>query len=113
MKKTHYLLINRQCNFSLVVNIKVITRIQNVKYLGVIIDNCLNWSSHIKQLSLQMARYSGVLYRYRRNQAYARCMLYYSLIQSRLQNSVEKCYQYGFARNTIIREAKYYIGRNT
>ena len=70
--KTHYLMLdkqlNRSCstNFNISLNSINIKRIKSIKYLGTYIDKILNWSSHIQHLSLQLARYSGFLYRIRK-----------------------------------------------
>ena len=60
--KTTYLLSNKQphvqvCSkFRLHVNKSLLERENAVKYLGVWIDDKLNWSAHIKNLSLQLAK---------------------------------------------------------
>ena len=65
--KTHYLLLDKQLNcscstnFNIPLNSLVIKRIKSIKYLGIYIDENLNWSCHIQHLSLQLARYSGLL----------------------------------------------------
>ena len=40
-------------------------KIDSVKYLGVLIDDKLNWSAHIHALSLQLAKYCSMLYHIR------------------------------------------------
>ena len=90
--KTYYLLLdkllNRSCstNFNISLNSNNIKRIKSTKFLGIYIDENLNWSCHIQHLSLQLARYSGLLYRIRNFlDRKTLCMLYYSLIYSRIQ----------------------------
>ena len=41
----------------------MLKRTENVKYLDVYLDDKLHWSYHVKYLSLQLARYSGIFYR--------------------------------------------------
>ena len=63
-----------------------------VKYLGLFIDQNLNWISHIKSLSFHPARYSGLFYKLRLHNnlkllyqiTYVQ-LLYHSLINSKLQ----------------------------
>ena len=106
--KTHYLLfdkqLNRSCstNFNISLNSIDIKRIKSIKYLRIYIDENLNWSCHIQHLSLQLARYSGLLYRIRnfldRNTL---CMLYYLLIYSRIQYGIVT---WGTANKTLMQE---------
>ena len=42
-----------------------IKREQSVKYLGVIVDEKLNWSSHLKQIETKLAFASSVIYKTR------------------------------------------------
>ena len=64
--KTNYLLILKQPkktvheNFVIHLNDKTLKRSSTVKYLGLFIDDTLNWSSHVNYLSHQLARFSGV-----------------------------------------------------
>ena len=93
--KIHYLLfdkqLNRSCshNFNVPLNSIYIKRIKSVKYFGIYIDENLNWSYPIQHLSLQIARYSGLIYKIRkfldRKTLY---MLYYSLIYSYIQYGI-------------------------
>ena len=93
--KTHYQLFDKQLNRScsnicnVFLNSANIKRIKSVKYLGIYIDENLNWSCHIHHLSLQLASYSGLLYRIRKFlDRKTVCMLYYLLICSRMQYSI-------------------------
>ena len=60
--KTNFLLINKHPqkkvneNFVIRLNNKLLERSSTVKYLGLLIDDTLNWSSHIQHLSHQFAR---------------------------------------------------------
>ena len=90
--KTSYMLINKQpcspCNFDISLSLRTFTlkRERTVKCLGLYIDDCLKWSSHVHHLSLHLARYTGLIYRIRDFvPLQTLCMLYYSLIYSRIQ----------------------------
>ena len=89
--KTKYILINKQpqisvqYKFKLVINQNIIERATSVKYLGVYLDEKMTWSNHIQQLSLQLAKTSGIFYRLREYVTRETlCMLYYSLVYSRV-----------------------------
>jgi len=80
---------NIEKDFQLILNQVEILRIENVKHLGLYIDDQLKLTHHIKYLTLQLARYSGNFYRIRKlvllNVLH---MLYFSIIHSRLQYGV-------------------------
>ena len=69
--KTNFLLINKHPqkkvdeNFVIRLNDKLLERSSTVKYLGLLIDDTLNWFSHIQHLSHQLVRLSGIFYRLR------------------------------------------------
>lgn len=50
-------------NGSLIFNGNVINRVHSVKYLGVFIDDKLNWNEHINSLSNKISSLIGILYR--------------------------------------------------
>ena len=61
-----------------------IKREQSLKYLGVIVDEKLNWSSHLKQIETKLAFASSVIYKTRNilplnSFAYTLKLLRYSL----------------------------------
>ena len=59
-KKTEYILITKKANkhFKLQIDQNVLEQKNQVKYLGVIVDNKLNWESHIKRVCSKLARRS-------------------------------------------------------
>ena len=106
--KTHYLVLDKQLNCSCLTNFLIslnsidIKQIKSIKYLGIYIDENLNWSCHIQHLSLQLARYSGLLYRIRSFLDWnTLCMLYYSLTHSRIQYGIVA---WGTANKTLMQE---------
>ena len=76
-------------NFKLILNNSALIRASSVKYLGLHIDERLNWSVHLKHLSIQLAGYSGIFYRLRDfvNMEIL-CVLYYSFIYNRSQYGI-------------------------
>ena len=116
--KTNYMIINKQprtkvdCEFNLHINDYTISRVNKVKYLGVLLHDELTWSSHISHLSLQLARYSGLFYKLRPFASKETLsMLYYSLVYSRLHYGISawgtasevKLKQLRVRLNTILR----------
>ena len=67
--KTYYLLINKKPHkpvmhvFNLSLSGCLLSRVSEVKHLGIYIDDALNWSSHPKYPSPQIAKYSGMFLR--------------------------------------------------
>ena len=70
------------------------------KYLGVFIDEKLNWGTHIQMISGKLSRTCGIIYRVRNllNQS-SKKLLYYALVYPYLQycNVV-----WGMAGNTLL-----------
>ena len=62
-----------------------IERKTEARFLGVIIDNKLNWSQHISAMKMKMARYIGVMYKLKKYLPLeARLQIYHSFVQSHL-----------------------------
>ena len=62
---------------------------QTVKYLGLYVDETLGWSTHIQQLSHELARYAEIFYIIRNLEPRKTLrMLYHSLILSGIQNGI-------------------------
>ena len=76
-------------NFVIHLNDKFLERSSTVKYLGLLIDDILNWSPHIQHLSHQLACRSGIFYRLRNYvKKETLCMVYHSLVNSRIQYGI-------------------------
>ena len=106
--KTHYLLfdeqLNRSCstNFNISLNSIKMKRIRSVKYLRIYFDENLNWYRHIQHLSLQLARYFGLMHRIRTFlDRKTSCMLNNSLIYIRIQYGIVI---WGTANKTLMQE---------
>ena len=71
LKKTHFILFRRQrarlkLNKELIIDNVKIDNARNTKFLGVIIDQQLNFSDHIHYTKGKMARGVGILYKCRK-----------------------------------------------
>ena len=88
LKKTKYMLFSRQ-NIELPDEFKIlnkkIDRVKEVRFLGVIVDEKLNWSAHIKTLKSKKSRYIGILCKIKKLlPIQAKMQIFQSLIQSHL-----------------------------
>ena len=64
-------------------------RVETIKYLGILIDETLTWSFHITQLTLQLSKYAGLIYRLRNYVARKTiCMLYHTSVDSKIQYGI-------------------------
>ena len=65
-------------------------QVHSVKYLGVIIDDELNWSAHINSLSNNISSMIGILYRNKNYlPMYCKKIIYFALIYSKITYCVE------------------------
>ena len=86
LSKTNYLLIQNKSRLEkgkieLKVNDSPLKQSSVVKYLGVCIDDNLNWSAHIQHLQKQVSRSTALLSKLRHYvNIKVRCAVYYSLI---------------------------------
>ena len=88
LKKTKYMLFSRR-NIELPDELKILnTKIDCVKearFLGVIVDEKLNWSAHIKTLKSKMSRYIGIMCKIKKLlPIQAKIQIFQSLIQSHI-----------------------------
>ena len=62
-----------------------IKRINEARFLGVIIDEKLTWSAHIRALKCKMSRYIGIMYKIKSKVPLnIRLQIYHSFVQSHL-----------------------------
>ena len=64
LQKTHMMLFTnktRPATLSININNNVITEINETKFLGVIVDNQLNWNAHIKHISNKVSKSIAIL----------------------------------------------------
>ena len=66
----------------LILNIVNIEQVDHKKFLGVIINDRLNWNDHIKTVFTEVNKNTGILYRTRKNlNTNTQLLLYLTLIQ--------------------------------
>ena len=62
---------------------KTLTRVDYIKYLGVLVDSTLTWKPHITELSKKLARTTGIFFKIRHYVSHETLkLLYYSLFYS-------------------------------
>ena len=101
--KTNYMLVHRQrtlSNISIEINDCIIDRKEEVKYLGVIIDQNINWISHVKLIKSRMAKCTWALTKLR---PYTNIntlkLIYYTLAYPHLQYCISS---WGGALNSAL-----------
>ena len=88
MDKTHFLVFSRRKytgEISLFINGQTLKQHNFTKFLGIYIDNKLNWSEHIKQTLIKLNRNIGIMYNVRNSLTKnTKLLLYYSMIHCHL-----------------------------
>ncbi len=90
--KTCYMVFPHQnCdNVQILVNGKTINKVTSCRYLGVIIDDELNWSEHIQHVFNCLVKYVGIFYKLRCKLPYRVLRdVYYAFVHSHLLYAVE------------------------
>jgi len=106
IKKTNYILFtNRKYNMlelilELKIDDKILNCVDHTKFLGVIIDNKLNWNAHVNYISLNISRCLGVIGRVKKVlPCNVLLMVYHTLIYPILSYC---CIMWGCATKTIL-----------
>ena len=88
LKKTTYMIFSRRkldSDFNLSIANTPILRKHEARFLGVIIDDKLTWTKHIKTLKSKMSRYIGIMYKIKYLlPLQARMQIFHSFVQSHL-----------------------------
>ena len=95
-EKTNYIIFNfrtkgfDKLHLNLFINYTIITRVESIKYLGIIIDSKLNWSKHICYIHSKIAKGIGVLCKAKKYFTKSTLVtLYYSFIHPYITYCVE------------------------
>ena len=76
-------------SFKLSINNNLIEETDNVKYLGVYLDNRLSWKIHIDMLTRKLSKVCGAIYKLRHYVPFSTFKLvYYAMFHSHLQYSL-------------------------
>ena len=88
LKKTKYMIFSKSKTdlpSPLIISNTLIERKEEARFLGVIIDESLNWTRHIRTVISKMARYIGLMYKIKKLLPLsARLQIYHSLVQSHI-----------------------------
>ena len=112
MSKTHYMLISNtnvltvkdRKKFKLTIRKYTLHEVDHIKYLGVILDNKLNWNQHIAYLVTKLSQVAGMLYKVRdKLPMKSRIMVYNSLAGSYLNYGITS---WGSAAPTALNKLK-------
>ena len=77
-------------NLKLTYNGYEISKLENVRYLGLIIDNKLNWRMHIERVRVTLTKFVGIFYKIRNKIPPANLkQLYYATVFPQLQYGIE------------------------
>ena len=103
LKKTNYMVFTRQRTtqeLNLLIDNKPIKRMTEAKFLGVIVDDRLAWTSHVKALKAKMSRYVGIMYKIKRHiPLEVRLQIYNSFVQCHVNYC---CLVWGFSSKSNI-----------
>ena len=89
LKKTKYMIFSRARNLELLSTLTLanlpIERLTESKFIGVIVDENLTWSRHIKTIQTKMARYIGLMYKLKSQLPLkVRIQIFHSFVQSHI-----------------------------
>ena len=103
LKKTIYMVFTRQRitrELNLSIGNTPIKRKTEAKFLGVIVDDRLTWTPHVKALKTKMSRYVGIMYKIKRHLPLkARLQIYHSFVQCHVNYC---CLVWGFSSKSNI-----------
>ena len=83
-------------NLNLYINNQLITKVSSCKYLGVNVDETLQWREHIDHVYKKLIKFTSIFYKVRNVLPFA-CLrkLYFAFIHPHLLYGVEVFCQYG------------------
>ena len=96
LKKTKFMLFSNkkknkklERNFKININNYSIKQVDEMKYLGIIIDKNLNWNSHIQYVSTKLARAAGIIFKVRKKVPQkVLLLLYHSIAATYLRSGI-------------------------
>ena len=92
--------LSETCSFQIKINDSCFQRTTCAKYLGVLIDNLLDWSSHVQYIKSKLVRASYLFYKIRNVVSFdVLKMLYFSLVHCHLKYCIVS---WGTATNSVL-----------
>ena len=96
----HKLVEKQRKKFKVTIGKYTIHEVDQIKYLGVILDNNLSWNHHIDYLTTKLSQVAGILYKVRDNiSMQSRLMIYNGLAGSYLNYGITA---WGSATNSVL-----------
>ena len=90
----------KERKFKININNYSIKQVTEMKYLGVILDNKLNWHNHIQYVCTKLAKAAGIIYKVRKKAPQNVLMLlYHSLVGTYLRYGLAS---WGSAKTTAL-----------
>lgn len=89
LKKTNYIIFKRPLwtvpQFTIEIDGQEVSRVDSVKYLGIILDEHLTWNEHMKKIAPQLKAAAGLIYRLRKTLDQDKLkLLYYAYFHSHM-----------------------------
>ena len=106
--KTNYMFFSgtRGCVFNGIIRMgnSILTRVSSTKYLGLMIDDQLNWKAHVAYLRTKVSSCSNIMYKLRHLVPLESCLsVYYSLFYSKISYGI-MCW--GHARHEVLNQIR-------
>ena len=77
-------------NMDVIMDDHILTKVNSIKYLGIIVDDKLNWIDHITYVKAKISNGIGIMYKARRHlNKHSLRNLYYAYIYPYLTNCIE------------------------
>ena len=105
LKKTKFMLFSKkrtkkakENKFKININKYSIKQVSEMEYLGVILDNKMNWHNHIQYVCTKLSKAAGIIYKVRKRVPHkVLLLLYHSLVATHLRYGIAS---WGSAKTT-------------
>ena len=107
LKKTKFMLFSKkrkkkakENKFKININKYSIKQVSEMKYLGVILDNKMNWHTHIQYVCTKLSKAAGIIYKVRKKVPHkVLLLLYHGLVATHLRYGIAS---WGSAKTTAL-----------
>ena len=94
----------KENKFKININKYSIKQVSEMKYLGVILDNKMNWHTHIQYVCTKLSKAAGIIYKVRKKVPHkVLLLLYHSLVATHLRYGIAS---WGSAKTTALGKLK-------